>query len=83
MLLGAGRFGTAVPLLGIGLWVNPTVLAVLPAASDQLGYAEVALPIPNSAAFADAQLYGQFLWPSACGAQGLSASNAVDLIIQP
>ena len=65
----------------VTLLLNP--VAILPAVSDKLGYAEVALQIRNNGAFANAQLYGQFVWLSGCGAQGLSASNAVDFTIQP
>ena len=88
---GAGFFvfGTAelkagLPILGVDIWVDPLrwVTDLLPATSDDLGYAEVGLPIPPNPSLRGLQLFSQFFWPSPCGAQGFSASNALDLTIQ-
>ncbi|MEM7307947.1 MAG: hypothetical protein AAF682_14815 [Planctomycetota bacterium] len=73
--------GTAV--LGANLHVG-AVAAIELAATDEHGYAEVGLPVP--AAAPGLTVYAQFGWlnPPGCGAAGgLSASDALELVVQP
>ena len=80
LLLGVQRPPQPVPVLGIDLWVLPTVAPA--ASSDAFGYANVRLPLPNDPRLVGAKLYAQFVWASPCGAQGLSASDALEITVQ-
>ena len=90
--LGTGLLGFSlskldppVSVLGVKLLIDPSpsqLFLTLPSISDALGYSEVPVPIPT--ATAGAVVYAQFLWlPNACGPQGFSTSNALELTIQP
>ena len=69
--------------------VNPGAPAVvLPVASNALGAADVLLPIPGAPALAGQSLFAQFVWfgpaaPPPCPILGVSASNALQITIQP
>ena len=77
---------TALPILGIGIWVNPIVS--LGVASGASGNAAIPLPLPPDSLIAGVQLDVQLVWlgptaPPPCPPIGLSASNALELTIQP
>jgi len=65
----------------VGVWIDPSqLLFVLNAGADAFGYSEMGIPVP--AGTTGAQVYAQFLWLSACGPQGFSASNGLSMQIQ-
>ena len=88
LLLGASALSTPFPFLGVDVWVDPTGLffLALPSASNQVGAGDVVLPLPpGSDGF---QFRTQFMWfgpssPAPCPPSGFSASNALDITIQP
>jgi hypothetical protein len=56
--------------------------------SNGVGAAEFALPIPGSGSLVGTRLFTQFGWvgsasPPPCPPLGVSASNALDITIQP
>ena len=70
-------------MFGVDIWVDPGTLIWAPTvASNPEGYTEFNLPLSVTVPVG-AKLYVQFLWLSACGSQGFSASNALELTIQP
>ena len=76
-------------VFGVSFWVDLTPPAVaLPAASNAVGASDAPLPIPGVAALVGSSLFAQFLWigpnaPPPCPPLGLSASNALQITIQP
>jgi hypothetical protein len=76
-------------MLGIDLWVDPFRLWLLPAlASNGIGAASLPLPVPPDPSLAGGRLHAQFVWlgpaaPAPCPRLGLSASNALEIVIQP
>lgn len=89
LVLGAAPLEPPALLLGAGLWVSPSpTVAVLPAASNPMGAAEVALPIPKNAALVFQSFFAQFLWvgptaPAPCPPLGISGSNPLWITLQP
>ena len=89
LALTGHRFPSPVIVLGVEVWVDPTlVLVPLPARSNNIGASEVSVPIPGDPTLAGARLFAQFFWAGTpasppCPPQGLSASNALDITIQP
>ncbi len=87
--LDGGRMSTPFPLLGIQLWVGSGPWFVhLFATSNADGAASVGLPLPNASNLIGGNLNAQFAWfgptsPPPCPPLGLSASNALDITIQP
>jgi len=77
------------PVLGVDIWIDPTALLVTATVfSNAIGASEVPLPIPTNPGLAGVQLFAQFVWigpgsPPPCPPQGFSASNALDVTIQP
>jgi hypothetical protein len=78
-----------VTVLGVQVWVDPSVLFVTGTVfSNSIGASEVPLPIPSNPTVAGLQFFAQFVWlgpaaPPPCPVQGFSASNALDFTIQP
>ena len=76
-------------MLGVEIWLDPSqLLATATVFGDSIGACEVPLPIPNAPALAGTRLFAQFLWlgsaaPPPCPLLGVSASNALDVTIQP
>ncbi len=94
---GAGLLGfsgallaTPIPILGVQIWIDlasPLLLAVT-AIADPTGAAEVSIPIPALPALAGSAVYVQFAWagpnaPPPCPPTGVSASNALEIVVQP
>ncbi len=90
LALAAAGLATPIPVLGVDLWLDPfsAFFVTFGANSDARGACEFALPIPNQPWFARRRLFAQFVWagptsPPPCPPLGLSASNALDITIQP
>ena len=89
LALTGNRFASPVVLLGAEVWVDPTLMLVpLAANSSNIGASEVPLPIPSVPTLAGTRIFAQFFWagptsPPPCPPQGLSASNALEFVIQP
>ena len=89
LALTANRFTNPVALLGVEVWVDPSsVFLQLPATSNAAGASEVPLPIPSGAWLRGTTLYAQFFWvgatsPPPCPRQGISASHALAIVVQP
>jgi hypothetical protein len=89
LAIGGGRLPAALPVLGVGIWLDPALLlATATVGSNPNGACELPLPIGNHPALAGLRLFAQFLWlgpssPAPCPPLGLSASNALDLVVQP
>ncbi len=88
LALGTQRLSTPVDLLGVDLWIDRTGgFVLLPASSNAIGAASVALPIPFIPALAGIELHAQFLWigptaPAPCPPLGISASQPLSFTIQ-
>ena len=81
--LTGGVLPAPLPLLGVGVWVDPSVfLVTLAAVGDGLGTVRLAVPLPASAppGFAFA---AQALVLDPCGSQGFTASDALTITVQP
>ena len=81
--LSAGSLASPFVILGLEIWIAPFSVLLLPVGSNAVGAAEVSLPIPPDPSLAGGQANLQFVFPSPCGPQGLSASNALTVIVQP
>jgi hypothetical protein len=76
----AATLPSALPLLGVDVWLDPTNLILVGGVADALGSASVSIPIPgNVSGFAFAAQCVAF---DACGPQGFTASNAMIVIVQ-
>ena len=89
LALTGNRFANPIVVLGVDLWIDPSVqLVQIQASSNAVGASEVTLPLPNTPRLAGARLFAQFLWlgpnaPPPCPALGFSASNALAITVQP
>ncbi len=90
LALAAAGLATPIPVLGVEFWLDPfsAFFATFGASSDARGACEFGLPIPNQPWFARRRLFVQFFWggptsPPPCPPLGLSASNALEITIQP
>ncbi|HET6202910.1 MAG TPA: ice-binding family protein [Planctomycetota bacterium] len=89
-ILGVSFFPLASPVstLGIDIWIDigsSSFFGVL-VASDPTGAALIPTPIPNDPAFVGGQAFMQFAWlgpssPPPCPATGISASNALAIVV--
>ena len=76
-----GTLGAPFPFLGIDIWVDPlSAIGLFPTTTDPLGNARLTMPIPPGlpAGFNAAV---QFLAFDLCGPQGMTASNAMIVVI--
>lgn len=76
-----GTLGAPFPFLGIDIWVDPlSAIGLFPTSTDPLGNARLTMPIPPGlpAGFNAAV---QFLAFDLCGPQGMTASNAMIVVI--
>ena len=89
IVFAGGGLPAPATVLGVNVWVDPTVLFATPTVfSNPTGACEVPLPIPADPALAGFRFFAQFLWlgpgaPSPCPPMGFSATNALDVTIQP
>jgi len=89
LLASAGGLATPIALLSVRLWVDPAVSwSGIAVASNALGAIELTMPIPNAAGLVGRHVFAQFVWagpgaPMPCPPLNLSASNALEITIQP
>jgi hypothetical protein len=90
LVLAASGLTIPIPLLGVEVWLDPSgaFFVAFSARSNSLGASEFALPIPSDLSLIGQRLDAQFYWggptsPQPCPPQGLSASNALEITIQP
>jgi hypothetical protein len=90
IFLAADGRTTPVVIVGAQLWLDPAsaFFASTFALSDAQGVSSFPLPLPANPSFAGAEIDAQFFWagptaPPPCPATGLSASNALEIVIQP
>ena len=70
--------------LGTQLWLDTTHLfALVPAKSVGAGFSTVGLRIPGGPAAVGLSAFAQFFWKDPCGPAGWSASNALQIVVQP
>jgi hypothetical protein len=84
LLLSLSALPAPFPLLGVDLWVNPLspfFLSLL-VGSDALGRSALALPIVGDPQLIGFAVAAQHLWLDACGSSGLSASDALLIVLQ-
>ncbi|HKB15167.1 MAG TPA: hypothetical protein VKF62_03835, partial [Planctomycetota bacterium] len=81
--ISAGALSSPILVSGAAVWVHPLTLLALPATSDGSGFAPFPLPIPAAASLAGAQVFAQFAWLDGCAPGGVSASNAIQVVVQP
>ncbi len=75
---------TPLMVSGVAVWVAPhAMLALVPVTSGETGFAREELRIPQNPASLGLHAAVQFFWKDACGPSGLSASNALEITIQP
>jgi hypothetical protein len=82
-LVGTQVLPSALPALGIGVWLDPTsVFGTFPVPVDALGTARLTLPIPATAppGFVFAVQFGSV---DPCGPAGFTASNALGAFLIP
>ena len=88
--LAAAALSTPLRFLGVDIWFDASAVwfVALPGQSNSLGAAEIPLPIPQDPWLVGQRLYAQFVWagpasPPPCPPLGLSASNALEVLVQP
>jgi hypothetical protein len=89
LLLAAGGLATPFRVLGVDVWVDPTSAWFIapPAASNAVGGAYLALPLPQDPWLVNQQANAQFVWlgptsPPPCPPLCISASSALEITIQ-
>ncbi len=90
LLLAARGLATPFRVLGVDLWVDPAGawFVAPPAFSSTVGAAHFALSLPPNPFLINQQVNAQFVWlgpasPPPCPRLGLSASNALEITVQP
>ena len=89
LALTGHRLASPFPLLGVEVWVDPTLAFVqVFVQSNGIGASEVAMPIANLPWLSGVRLFAQFFWagpsvPLPCPPLGLSASNGLGFTVQP
>lgn len=77
LVLGLGAFPVPIPIFGIDLFVDPTVLLLSFVTASNLGTAQVGLPIPADPLLVGFTVCSQWLWLDASCPGGFSASNGI------
>jgi hypothetical protein len=72
-----------IPLLGVDIWLDPTVLVTFSATANGLGAMRLGFPISNTAPTGYQLALQSLVLDPACAAQGWTASNAQVVVIQP
>ena len=80
--------GSSSPVLGIDLWIDPLAAVVVGMLANGNGVADLPFPLPSSPTYVGFQMYAQFAsleptTPPPCPVEGLSASGALHLTLQP
>ncbi|MBL8727592.1 MAG: beta-propeller fold lactonase family protein [Planctomycetes bacterium] len=86
----AGSFGVlalslgsaSIPIFGITLLLDPTVMATIGVASDAFGGATFPWPISSTETIG-LHVFGQVAWLDACGPEGFSSSRGLEFTVVP
>ena len=82
ILLSFNRLQNPLQFLGIDVWVDLNAAGfVVSSATDPRGIARVGIPVPNAPGLVGARLFTQFAWVDACGPMGLTASDALEIVL--
>jgi len=81
--LAFGRLDPPEPIAGIELFLDPGsgLFLLVPASTDALGYAELEIAVPPG--LEGLVFTAQWFWLDPCGPQGITASHALEVTIQP
>lgn len=77
LVLGLGVFPVPIPILGVDVFVDPSVLVLSFATASSLGTAQVGLAIPPNPLLVGFTMCSQWLWFDGSCPSGFSASNAI------
>lgn len=77
LVLGLGAFPVPIPIFGVDVFVDPSVLVLSFATPSNLGTAQVGLPIPADPLLVGFTVCSQWLWFDGSCPGGFSASNAL------
>jgi hypothetical protein len=77
LVLGLGAFPVPIPIFGVDIFVDPSVLVLTFVTGSSLGTAQVALPIPPDPMLVGFTMCSQWLWFDGSCPSGFSASNAI------
>jgi hypothetical protein len=77
----AGVLPAAFPLLGVGIWIDPTGLVIIGGTANGLGAARAPIPLPASVPIG-VSIGVQCIVLDACGPQLFTASDALTIIVQ-
>lgn len=88
LVIGFQGLAAPTPVLGVDVWVATTNAVAVVLVATPSGVIDVPFPIPAVPGFAGVQMFAQFgafsqMGPAPCPVQGLAASNALHLSIQP
>ena len=82
-MLGDNRLQNAQPTFGFDLWIDPNVtFNTFFGIGTALGSSRLDLPIPTAPFFLGLSVYGQTLWLDACGSQGITSSDAMQITVK-
>jgi hypothetical protein len=81
--IAAGSLATPVFASGAAVWIDPSALVLLPLLANAKGFVEVVVPLPAGFVVPGMQGFLQFFWPDPCAPGGISASNALEVVVQP
>lgn len=82
LFVSTAALPAAIPVLGIGVWINPIGALGLTTLASTWGTAETPFPLPNNASLVGFQVAAQLIWLESCGAQGFTASHAGLITLQ-
>jgi hypothetical protein len=83
LVLGLGAFPVPIPIFGVDVFVDPSVLVLSFATASNLGTAQVGLSIPANPLLVGFTLCSQWLWFDGSCPGGFSASNAIVSAVVP
>jgi hypothetical protein len=84
LLVGLGGLTEPVSGAGTAVWVDPaTLVSLLPMKSQPVGYSELKARIPDDQAAVGLAFVVQSFWIDHGAASGWSASNALEIVLQP
>ncbi len=81
LAVSLGKLAAPIPVMGAQLFVDPFALVAVPMMSGSEGY--VSEPASLNGVPIGTKGYVQFLWQDPCAPLGVSASNALEIVVQP
>ncbi len=81
LAVSLGKLVTPIPVMGAQLYVDPLALVAVPVTSGVEGY--FSRPASLNGIPIGTKGYVQFLWQDPCAPLGVSASNALEIVVQP